>query len=60
MQINDIFKLSDKEFSDKKDEKLKKANLIIKDKIFLDIKTLIIFNKCIIIKKKENGDIYIK
>ena len=38
MQINDIFKLFDKEFNNNKNKKLKKVNLMVKDKIFLDIK----------------------
>ena len=49
MQTDDIFILALEEFLVLKDDELSKAKLLIKPKEALVLKTLLIFNKCVLI-----------
>ena len=53
MQTNNIFILILKEFSVLEDNKFSKAKFFIKPKEALVLKTLLIFNRCILIQYKD-------
>jgi hypothetical protein len=54
IQTNDTLILRSKKFNTIKDKKLTKAKFSVKPKKLLSLKTLLIFNGCILTQKKED------
>jgi len=54
MQTNNTIILGDDQFSALKEDKLVKANLMVKPKEKLNLVTLLLFNRCILSLKEDS------